>query len=320
MNLISVVIPVFNKERHIARAIVSVFLQEYENWELVIVDDGSTDMSVSKIQRLLLEQPISVQNRVMLLSQTNKGQYRARQRGIEASRGDFIALLDADDFWEPSKLARQIEFLNNNKSLDLVLTNYCIFYEHKGIRNLSKFYPVRLPQIETLITEWATTNGYGGLVESTGLFRKTFLASLIGSSGLEMSGGLEICLKAQIVNKVGLMSEYLCGYVKTDSGWHNNKEDLVDSYKQLLSREYLSDALKHDMRAGLEAHLALWEIRKTSYMRIEFWIKTLRYMRNPKHLIYLVKLVKRTSSSLLTSKKGSVTLSNLHELWKAELA
>jgi len=94
---ISVVIPLYNKEEFIARAIRSVLGQSYESFELIIIDDGSTDNSYDVARNF--SDP-----RVVILRQENKGEGQARNSGIDHARGKIVAFLDADDIWTPDHL------------------------------------------------------------------------------------------------------------------------------------------------------------------------------------------------------------------------
>ena len=100
--LISVVMPCYNAERYLGEAILSVLLQSYRNVELVVVDDGSTDTSPD-ITAKLAEQ---YAGRLTLLRANRAGPYPARNLGLKRAKGEFIAFLDADDWWEPTALAR----------------------------------------------------------------------------------------------------------------------------------------------------------------------------------------------------------------------
>lgn len=99
----SVVIPLYNKRAHIQRTLQSVLNQAQRDYEIVIVDDGSTDGGVTLIQQTFAEQ---IENdTIRIFRQVNAGVSAARNRGVEESEGEVIAFLDADDTWEPNYLA-----------------------------------------------------------------------------------------------------------------------------------------------------------------------------------------------------------------------
>lgn len=104
---ISVVMPSFNSERHIGDAIRSLLKQTYSSFELIVVDGGSKDRTRTIVSQFALADP-----RVKLLENANdKGPAHARCIGIRASDGEFVAFLDADDYWLPSKLEEQVCFM-----------------------------------------------------------------------------------------------------------------------------------------------------------------------------------------------------------------
>ena len=101
--LVSVIMPVYNGEKFVGEAIESVVNQTYKNWEIIIVDDGSTDNSKKIIDQYLTDSRIHY-----IKHSKNQGIPSARNTGIKASQGDFIAFLDQDDIWFPKKLEKQI--------------------------------------------------------------------------------------------------------------------------------------------------------------------------------------------------------------------
>jgi len=104
--MISIVIPLYNKEKQVSGTLESVFRQTFQDFEIVIVDDGSTDNSVAEILKI-------EDSRIRLFSQSNAGVSVARNKGIAEAKYDYIAFLDADDEWNPDYLQEQINLINN---------------------------------------------------------------------------------------------------------------------------------------------------------------------------------------------------------------
>lgn len=102
---VSVVMPVYNVARYVEEAIASVLAQTWLDFELIIVDDGSTDDSVARCQRF-------DDHRIRIVQQENRGLAGARNTGIRHARGHYIALLDSDDLWSPHKLAAHVAHLD----------------------------------------------------------------------------------------------------------------------------------------------------------------------------------------------------------------
>jgi len=110
--MVSVIIPVFNGKKYLGEAIDSVFSQTCPVGEILIVDDGSTD-GTAQVAR-------AFGDRVRYFHQMNGGIGAARNRGVDMAEGNFLAFLDADDLWEPHKLAMQMAALEEDGSLDAV--------------------------------------------------------------------------------------------------------------------------------------------------------------------------------------------------------
>ena len=101
---VSIITPSWNSEKYIKKTIESVQNQTYLNWEMIIVDDCSSDNTVKIVQEISKKDP-----RVRILKQnTNGGAAKARNRSLNEATGRYIAYLDADDIWKPSKLEKQI--------------------------------------------------------------------------------------------------------------------------------------------------------------------------------------------------------------------
>ncbi|MDO4966189.1 MAG: glycosyltransferase family 2 protein [Lachnospiraceae bacterium] len=108
-DLVSVVIPVYNAEACIADTIRSIKSQTYKNFEIILVDDGSTDDSVNVISEFLCEN-------IRLITGKGGSAAIARNTGIEEAKGRYIAFLDADDLWDPEKLEKQLAFMEKHNA------------------------------------------------------------------------------------------------------------------------------------------------------------------------------------------------------------
>lgn len=113
-DFVSVVIPVFNGETCVGTAIESVLAQSHRKVEVIAINDGSQDDSVAVLQRF--------GDQIKVISQTNAGVARTRNRGIEAATGEFIAFLDQDDYWLPEKLELQLQIFGTRPEIGLVHT------------------------------------------------------------------------------------------------------------------------------------------------------------------------------------------------------
>lgn len=128
-GLVSVIVPVYNRADIVSRTIESILAQSYQNFEVIAVNDGSSDASLDVLNSYALSHP----GKVVVLNQQNTGQARARNNGIKLSKGEFIAFLDSDDTWEKDKLSLQMPLFK--KKVGLV---YCGIYEVDSQNNKLK--------------------------------------------------------------------------------------------------------------------------------------------------------------------------------------
>lgn len=120
-DLVSIIVPVYNANKYIEATVLSVVAQTYENWELLLVDDGSTDGSGETIKRLAGEDSTG---RIKVLFPAEHGTAaRARNYGLKHASGRYIAFVDADDLWEKDKLLKEMSFMKEKKA-GFVFTGY----------------------------------------------------------------------------------------------------------------------------------------------------------------------------------------------------
>ncbi len=123
--LVSIIIPTYNRKNKVVEAINSVISQNFENIEILVIDDGSTDGTAEFLTSLGL--PITV------ITKSNGGVSSARNTGIKASKGKYVAFLDSDDLWLPGKVVAQVDFLNNHLEIPLVYTDQYLNINGKNL-------------------------------------------------------------------------------------------------------------------------------------------------------------------------------------------
>src|SRR3990172_9874024 len=131
---VSVVIPTYNRVALLPRALDSVVAQTFTDWEIVLVDDGSTDAT----SQLAADYARRLDDRFLYLEQQNNGCGKARNRGIDASRGRFVAFLDSDDEFAPTKLQRQLALFELRPELGFVYSDFA-FVDLEGAFHPSAF-------------------------------------------------------------------------------------------------------------------------------------------------------------------------------------
>lgn len=114
-NLVSVIIPVFNAEKYVREAVESVLSQTYKDIELICINDGSTDHSLSVLE--------SFGKKIILINNKNNcGTAESRNKGIRTAGGAYLAFIDNDDVWENNKLEVQLNYFRNNPALDVLFS------------------------------------------------------------------------------------------------------------------------------------------------------------------------------------------------------
>jgi glycosyltransferase involved in cell wall biosynthesis len=129
--LVSVVIIFFNAEKYLVEAIDSVLEQTYQNWELVLVDDGSQDGSPQLARDASFRHPEKIRY-LQHVGHQNLGMSASRNAGIHAAKGEFIALLDSDDVWFPKKLDEQVILMQSNPEAAMVYGNHQFWKSWNG--------------------------------------------------------------------------------------------------------------------------------------------------------------------------------------------
>ena len=236
MTKVSVIIPLFNKELFIEQTLHSVLNQSYKNIDCIIVDDGSTDNGKQITQNFIDRNNLSWK----LISQQNAGQTKARNHGIWLSDGDYLAFLDSDDLWAPTKIQSQVDAMIKNPGCVLALSAYAIFSDRT-----SRPRVVRHKSSKRMNSRWLDMRGFGGGLESLGLVRRRTIDE-IGKfdEDLSTSAGLDLSLRLAQRGEIVLLRQIGLYYRISDGQWHGNSDALKRDLIRLITRYGASNSKK----------------------------------------------------------------------------
>lgn len=319
-SLVSIIMPVYNVEAYLAECISSVLNQTYKNFELIIVDDGSSDKCPEIIDKFAEQD-----SRVVAIHQKNAGVDAARNNGIEAAKGKYIAFIDSDDGYE----ANYLEVLVGNAENSYCQLVVCSF-DPFGVDNPPRFKEIpeqecdRIKAVEYLLG-YNSVNGY--------VWNKLFLHSIIQEHNLRFEDGYWACDDVLFAgnylyycNKVKIVNDRLYKYRQVANGANRVRYSGVPFQKKWMSSFKVTAHFKklydnsdvfhacilHEVR---ESGIVLRAMAAGNY-RGEEYGKLLRHVRK-----YGVEFLKDRNSSyfqklsvLLTSISPSLEL----KAWKLE--
>ncbi|RYX82788.1 glycosyltransferase family 2 protein [bacterium] len=227
MPRFSVVMPVHNRATLVGMAIESVINQSSENCELIVVDDGSTDGTVEAVARF--------GNRVHLLQQKNAGPGAARNTGIAAAKGDYIAFLDSDDLWMPWTLATYSQIIDQNNSPSLLMAREFSFESEDMLQDF-KPEPEQTLRFKDYLASSQQDLSFGAssLVVRTEALRKV--------GGFEKrwinAEDLDLCLKlGDSPQFIRIESPRTFAYRKHDNSAVSNIKRTLDGLHHLIAQE-----------------------------------------------------------------------------------
>jgi len=223
--LVSVIIPTYNNFNFLENAILSVINQSYENIEIIVIDDGSTDKSFETLSKF--------QNQIICCFQENKGPAAARNKGLELSKGKYVMFLDADDIILKEKLLHQCEFLDKNPNIDLVYSNGFRFQVIDGAEKYRE-----LDKTGELLNKNLNQVDYLYFLMSKNLF--PIHAALLRTNKLKSIGGFDEKLSAcedwdlwyRFAEKfsIAYQDEYLIKYRLSEK---SNSSDIMRNYREV---------------------------------------------------------------------------------------
>lgn len=259
MPQVSVIIPTYNRKTYVQETIDSVLAQIFTDYEVIVIDDGSTDGTGEALQA-------RYGDRITYIWQENQGESAARNLGIEKAKGEFIAFLDSDDIWLPHKLKKQVAYMENHPLVDLLFgCNRLIDQDGRPIESSAPSnYQAMVPFDKTILYFW---NPIGG--PSTTLIRK---------SRLDWVGGFDPTIKfgedwdlwfriaeadnvVMLEDVVAYIRRHRKGQAHYPNARHNAQRlaDRVKMLKKAFARDGVSEAFQRTVLARQYAQAFIWE-------------------------------------------------------------
>lgn len=228
MPTVSVIIPTYNRGDLILDSLRSIFLQNYSDYEIIVVDDGSTDNTEDVLSYLIKD------NKIRYVKQDNQGESSARNHGILLSQGKYIAFLDSDDLFEPTKLKMQVQYLEDHPEIGLVHSGYTKFdnYGHDlGYRDTSWFCGMIYPK---LLLHWTVLMA----VDTVMVPKKVFEVVGLFDETLRMGPDLDMWRRISRKYSFGFISESLARVRVHEGNISGNKLKATEGFIQYLERAF----------------------------------------------------------------------------------
>jgi glycosyltransferase involved in cell wall biosynthesis len=256
------VIPAYNAAGWVARAVDSALAQTHSQCEILVVDDGSTDDTPALLA--------GYGNAIRVLRQDNGGLSSARNTGIRAARGEFVAFLDADDYWLPDKLSRQVALLQANDTLGFCSTHTQVETTVGDVSDEWRCPRLEGPLLPLLFSHNAAVSGSGSSVM---VRRRLFDRVGMFDTGLRSLEDIDMWMRLAAVSSYACIDEPLTVIVKSPLSMSGNLDVMRASALQVMRKN--RHLLEPDARgrfwrsayAGVLADYAKWEYRAGRRLR-----------------------------------------------------
>lgn len=221
----SILLPTYNRKSLLKRSISSVLAQTYDNWELIIIDDGSTDGTEEYIKSTFVD------NRIKYFRQANKGVSSARNTGGALATGKVIAFIDSDDEWCVTKLARQLEFMDVHPDAGLIFSNATIIGPAGEASDKPELIPHRKDMVYGL--KEVLADPYLGI--PTVIMTNDLFAEVGGfDERLSTAEDVDFFLRVALKSRIGYLHEKLVFVYKTT---HSLSSFALDNGNKIASFE-----------------------------------------------------------------------------------
>jgi cellulose synthase/poly-beta-1,6-N-acetylglucosamine synthase-like glycosyltransferase len=229
MPLVSVVIPAYNAQSTLSATLDSARSQTFHDLEIIVVDDGSTDETLS-----VAKAAAASDARIIVLTRPNGGVAASRNLGIHSARGEYIAPLDADDIWHPTKIEKQVRVLRDNPNVGLVFTWYRSVDAHNAIIESSPPSYARGSVYTLLLVDNFVGNASSPLIRKSTLIEAGLYNSDLRATGCEGAEDFQMQLSVAALSDFDVVPEYLLGYRVSPASMSTNYSKMLRSHIEVL--------------------------------------------------------------------------------------
>lgn len=281
--ILTIIVPIYNVGKYLSRCIDSILYQDFTDFELILIDDGSSDNSGN-----ICDEYAKKDNRIVVVHQQNKGVSSARNRGLDIARGEYITFIDPDDSIELNTFAPNMELLKNNKHIDLIQISvnavgkdakYCYISSNRIIRG------------DEMLGYWYRGNSIPYAIWGK-FFRKKIFEKLRFPEGYILAEDLFLIPDILCIINIVLLSEYGCyNYYCTEN---SSSSFSLSSKVEIKKKNMLDSYLKSLRYIALEGNNLSIQIEfLENYIRI--FIKELLKSENIKYInelkLYIPKVI-----------------------------
>ena len=272
---LSIIMAVYNAEKYVFEAISSLLSQTYMDFELIIIDDGSTDKSLDIVRSIIDSRLVVCRN------SANKGVVFTRNRGLQMAQGKFIAMFDADDIASPNKFELQIAFLKNNPTYSVIGCSAKLI-DSQGC-TIGK--GMKLNASHNAIPTIMFFRNY--FINSAIVYDKEKVGNLRYTTGFDICEDYEFITRIMLTSRVGNMSEKLVSYrIHSESAMNNEKLNIAEYEIRFYEWLFILYGIKTD-NTNIKTHISLKKNVPAETIseakKIAKWLIFLLILNNKKH-------------------------------------
>lgn len=231
LPLVSVIIPAYNAEQFVERTLSSVLNQTYQNLEVIVVNDGSHDRTAEIVSEMAHRD-----ERIILLQQPNSGVAAARNLGIQHSRGEFIAPIDADDIWHPENIAKQVNCaLEGGSSVGMVYSWSIYIDETDAPLGGFRAFSITKNVFQTLVCHNFLGNASASLIRCSCLEKVGSYNTNLRTQNAQGCEDWDLYLRLAKYYQFQVVPEFLVGYRKSSSSLSRDYAAMAKSYCLVLN-------------------------------------------------------------------------------------